>query len=148
LAKEVFKAKVNWKKGFVCTADARGFQLTMDEPTYLGGTDLAMNPVEVLLSALGGCLTISAAAFAPACNVRLLDFSVEVEGDLDLDGFLGKNPEVRKGFSHIRYRMYIKSDAPAGSVEKLVKMIEKNCPVSDTLKGVSISGDYQLEGVE
>ena len=80
MAKEVFKAKVNWKKGLVCIADARGFQLTMDEPAYLGGTDLSMNPVEVLLSALGGCLTISAAAFAPACKVNLLDVSVEVEG--------------------------------------------------------------------
>ncbi len=148
MAKEVFKAKVNWKKGLVCIADARGFQLTMDEPAYLGGTDLSMNPVEVLLSALGGCLTISAAAFAPDCKVNLLDVSVEVGGDLVVDGFLGRNPEVRKGFSHIRYQLHIKSDSPVGNVERLVKMIEKNCPVSDTLKGVPISGDYALEGTE
>jgi uncharacterized OsmC-like protein len=139
---------VNWQSGLACEADARGFKVTMDEPAELGGTNTSMNPVELLLSALGGCITICAAAFAPACKVNLIDFSVDLEGDLDPDGFLGKNPNVRTGFSDIRYKMHIKTDSPKENVERLVKAIKKVCPVSDTLKGVPVSGDYELEAVE
>jgi len=145
LAKEVFKAKVNWKSGLACEADARGFKITMDEPPELGGTNTAMNPVELLLSALGGCITICAAAFAPAYRVNLIDFSVELEGDLDPDGFMGKNPNVRTGFSDIRFKIHIKTDSPQGNVARLVEAIKKVCPVSDTLKGVAVTGDYELE---
>lgn len=144
MATEVFKAQVKWQQGLVCEAEARGFKVKMDEPPELGGSNTAMNPVEMLLSALGGCVTICAAAFAPACKVKLADFYVEVEGDLDPDGFLGKNPNVRKGFSDIRFTMYIKSDSPQENIDALVKMIEKTCPVSDTLKGVAVSGTYKM----
>lgn len=44
-----------------------------------------MNPVELLLSAYGGCLTILAAMMAPAYEVELEDCFAELEGDLDLD---------------------------------------------------------------
>ncbi len=84
-----------------CEAE-REVQVEVDEPKALGGTDRAMNPVELLLCALGGCMSICAAAFAGACGVDLQGFSVEVEGDLDPDGFLGKNPmcapDIRGGY--------------------------------------------------
>ena len=145
MAKEVFTSKVSWEKGLACEAEVRGFKVGIDEPAELGGTNTGMNPVEMILSALGGCITICAAAFAPACKVSLQDFTVDVEGDLDPDGFMGKNPNVRKGFSDIRFKMYIKSDSPAENIAKLVTMIENICPVSDTLKGVPVSGSYQVD---
>lgn len=51
----------------------------MDEPQELGGGNQAMNPVELLLSALGGYMTICAVSFAPACGVRLDRFGVGLE---------------------------------------------------------------------
>lgn len=145
VAKEVFSSKVVWKEGLACEADVRGFKITIDEPESLGGANTGMNPVEMILSALGGCITICAAAFARVCKVELQGFHVEVEGDLDPDGFMGKNPNVRTGFSDIRYKMHIKSDSPKENIAKLAEMIEKVCPVSDTLKGVPVSGSYEVE---
>jgi uncharacterized OsmC-like protein len=116
----------------------------MDEPKELGGGDQAMNPVELLLSSLGGCITICAVAFAPTCGVRLDGFRVDLEGDLDPDGFMGKREDVRTGFQHIRFTMNITSSSPEENVRKLVKMIKSRCPVSDTLQGVRIDGDFTL----
>ncbi|NLL20102.1 MAG: OsmC family protein [Clostridia bacterium] len=145
MAKEVFKAKVSWdKKSVACTAEARGMHVKIDEPESLGGTDTGMNPVELLLSALGGCVTISLLVFAPKFDVNIQDCYVTLEGDLDPDGFLGKNPAVRKGFSHIRFTIHLKTDSPRENVQKLYDHFEKNCPVADTLQGVPISGVYQL----
>ena len=145
MALQTFNAKVEWKGGVVAEATARGFKVTMDEPEELGGTNTAMNPVEMLLCALGGCMSIVASVFAPKFRVELKGLSIELEGDLDPDGFTGKNPDVRKGFSDIRYKMHIESDSPEANIEKLHKFITTHCPVKDTLEGVQVSGSYVIE---
>lgn len=139
MALTTFRSTAAWTgKGLLCQGESRGFKVYMDEPEFLGGTDKAMNPVELLLCCLGGCISISAAAFAPSCRVDLQAVSVELEGDLDPDGFTGKNPAVRKGFQQIRFRLNITSPSPQGNIDRLVKLIEERCPVADTLKGVQI----------
>ena len=142
---ETSYAKVDWKGGVLVEGTSRGFKVTMDEPVDEGGTDTAMNPVELLLCSLGGCMSIVASMFAPKFRVELKGFSIELEGDLDPDGFMGKNPNVRKGFSDIRYKMNIVSDSPEENIKKLHKFIEEYCPVKDTLKGVPVTGTYVIQ---
>lgn len=139
MALETSKVRVDWKGGLVAEGTARGFKVIMDEPKDEGGTDTAMHPVESLLCALGGCMAIVASAFAPLAGVKLKGFWVEIEGDLDPDGFLGKNPDVRKGLQDIRYKMHIESDSPQEKIDRLYKLIEDRCPVKDTLRGVPVS---------
>ncbi|MFV9510647.1 OsmC family protein [Tepidibacillus sp. LV47] len=144
MAIQEFKATVSLKEGLFVEANARGFTVQMDEPEQLGGTNKAMNPVELLLSALGGCLTITIAAFSKAAHVEIEDCKVHVTGDLDPDGFLGLNKDVRKGFMQIRYQVEIVSNSPEEKIKKLMKMVEERCPVSDTLKGVEVIGDVNI----
>lgn len=132
--KEVFKATVKkLPDGLQAEAQARSFKIMLDEPKELGGTDKAMNPVEAILCALGGCQTICAYAFAGMNGIKLNNFYVELEGDLDPDGFQGKNPNVRNGFSEIRFKMHFDTDAPQDKVEEFAKFIEAHCPVGDNL---------------
>lgn len=119
--------------GLKVEAAARNFTLVMDEPKNAGGTDEGMTPVEAVLSALGGCQTICAFAFARMQGIDLKGFYVELEGDLDADGFTGKNPNVRNGFSEIRYTMHFDTDAPLKKVQEYAKFIESRCPVGDNL---------------
>jgi len=83
-------------------------------------------------------MCICAAAFARLCRVELKGVSVELEGDLDPDGFLGKNPETRKGYQQIRYRITIDSPSPQENIDRLLSIIKERCPVSDTLCGVEV----------
>ncbi|MFT9486516.1 MAG: OsmC family protein [Tepidibacillus sp.] len=145
MAKTEFQSTVSLKEGLFVEAISRGFAVHMDEPEQLGGTDKAMNPVELLLSALGGCLAITVGAFSKAAHVDVKECMVHVTGDLDPEGFLGFNKEVRKGFSQIRYQIEIVSDSPEERIKKLMQMVEERCPVSDTLKGVEVKGDYVLQ---
>lgn len=121
------------KEGMRVEAKTRNFQMFIDEPEGLGGTDTAMNPVEVLLCALGGCQAIVAAAFAEAHDIKFENFHVEIEGDIDLDGFMGKS-DVRPGYQEIRYKMYFKTGEPKEKIEKFVKFMERTCPVGDSLE--------------
>ena len=139
MALQTFKANTTWSgKGVYVESTARNFKVSMDEPKELGGTDKAMNPVEMLLASLGGCMGICAAAFAGPCGVDLKGCSVDIEGDLDPDGFLGKDLSVRKGYQEIRCAMRIDSPSPKENIDRLAAMIEDRCPVSDTLKGVRV----------
>lgn len=125
--------------GLAVESESRGFKIIMDEPPSLGGTDKGMNPVEGLLAALGSCQCIVAAAFAQSQGIDLKEFWVELEGDLDTDGFLKGDPNVRPGYQEVRFTMHIKTDAPRDKVEAFQKFIEGRCPVGDSLaRGVSL----------
>lgn len=132
--KETFKAVV--KKlpgGLQVEAQARNFRFVLDEPKELGGTDHGMNPVEAVICALGACQTICAYAFAQSQGINLRNFYVEVEGDLDPDGFQGKNPNVRNGYQEVRYCMHFDTDATQAEVEAFASFIESRCPVGDII---------------
>lgn len=129
---ETFKATAHLQKGMVVKASSRNFEITIDEPKSLGGTDTGMNPVELVLSALGACQSIVARVYARKFHIQLDDFWVEVEGDLDTDGFMNKS-DVRRGYSEIRYTFHIKTDAPREQVESFVEFLEQTCPVGDTI---------------
>lgn len=132
MPKTVFKATAHLQEGMQVKAKSRGFEMTIDEPKGLGGTDTGMNPVEVVLCALGACQSIVARVYARKFNIKFDDFWVEVEGDLDTDGFMNKS-DVRRGYSDIRYNIHIKTEAPKEKVEEFVAFIENTCPVGDTI---------------
>ena len=147
MAKETFKAVSRSMGGLVVETTVRDFKVTMDEPKSLGGSDTGMNPVEGLLSALGSCQVIVARAFAQANGIEFSEFWVELEGDLDTDGFLKGLPGVRNGFNEVRTTMHIKTDAPAEKVEAFAKFIEGRCPVGDTITaGTTVNNTIVVEG--
>lgn len=128
----VFNATAHLQKGVQVKVKSRNFEITIDEPKSMGGTDTGMNPVELTLCALGACQAIVAGAFAEKKGMTYRDFWVEVEGDLDTDGFLGLS-DVRKGFSEIRYNIHIDTDEPREKVEEFVEFVEATCPIGDTI---------------
>lgn len=130
-----FKATATKKEGVKVEVESRGFKVTIDEPESLGGTNTGMNPVELLLCSLGACQTIIAASFAEKLGVELEGFWVDLEGDLDTDGFMGLS-DVRPGYSNIRFNFHIKSNSSEKNINKLVELIEKRCPVGDTVANV------------
>lgn len=138
--KHVYKATATkLPEGLQVETSSRNFKILYDEPKPMGGTDKGINPVEALLTSLGACQAIVVAAFASFHNFKYEGFHVEIEGDLDPDGFTGRNPEARKGFTEIRYKMYFKTNESEEKTEKFADFVEKTCPVTDTLvNGVDI----------
>ena len=132
MPKTTFKATAHLQQGVQVKAKSRNFEIIIDEPKELGGTDTGMNPVELTLAALGACQAIVARVYARKFKIEFDDLWIDVEGDLDTDGFLNKS-DVRRGYSDIRYNIHIVTDAPREKVEEFVAFIEKTCPVGDTI---------------
>lgn len=120
------------------TVRTKPFVVDAAEPPVLLGEDQAPNPVEYVLHALAACLTTSLVYHAAARGIRIESMESQLEGDLDLRGFLGLSDDVRKGFQEIRATFTVKSDATKEQLEKLAKF----SPVYDTIANpvpVSIS---------
>jgi uncharacterized OsmC-like protein len=117
------------------------YDLEADEPPVLAGTDLAPNPVEHLLHALAGCLTSTLVYHAAIRGIRIDELECEVEGDLDLRGFLGLSKDVKKGYQNIRATLRVTTD-PA-QLDRL-KALSKLSPVFDvTSNGTQV--DVKIE---
>jgi uncharacterized OsmC-like protein len=120
------------------------FKLDADEPPLLLGTGKGPNPVEYLLTALAACVTSALVYHAAARGIKLNSVESRVEGDIDLQGFLGISNDVRKGYQGIRMHFKIDADVPEEKLEELVKLGPTFSPVFDSItKGVPVS--VQLE---
>ena len=86
------------------------FTMDADEPAILAGNDEGANPVEHLLHALASCLTTSMVAHAAVRGIEIEELESELEGDIDLRGFLGLAPGVPKGYTDIRVKFRVKAE--------------------------------------
>lgn len=127
-----WKVQVDWKGAFLTESRIRGFSVPTDEPPTLGGADTAPNPVELLLASLGSCYAVGLAANATAAGIDLRELSIELDGDLDLGAFLGLSGG-HAGFSGIRARIHLDTDADPAAVDDLISRVVSTSPVGHTL---------------
>lgn len=122
------------------------FVLDNDEPEVLLGTDQGASPPEQLLHGLAGCLTTSLVYWASAKGIRLDEVETQIEGDLDLRGFLAMDENVRNGYERIRVSFKVKGDATEQQLAELVELAQQRSPVFDVLtNGVKIAVDIVPE---
>ena len=137
LARFQFRASNRWVSGTHNRSTINGYygasqeftrqadhRYDADHPPILTGTDEGPTPVEFLLHALAACLTSGLANIAAARGIPLTEVTSTVEGDIDLRGILGLDPEVRNGFQAIRVNFALRGDA---SPEQLQRLVEQSC---------------------
>jgi uncharacterized OsmC-like protein len=119
--------------GFNVETRARHHIVQVDQPVEMGGRDAGPTPLEFLLIGLASCLLTVGKIVAQQRNLSVRNLSARVEGDIDPDGFLGKNPAVRVGASQIRVYLNIDGDLTEEEKEAFVREIESRCPISDNI---------------
>jgi uncharacterized OsmC-like protein len=109
------------------------FVLDADEPPLLLGRDLGPNPVEYALTALAACVTTSIVYHAAAKGITIRAMESRLEGDIDLQGFLGIRDDIPRGFQEIRMVVTIDADASPEKLEEIVQLGPTYSPVYDTI---------------
>ncbi len=142
-----FKATSSWEQGTANRGEIsdyvhngerverpRPFHLIGDEPPVLLGSNAGPNAVELLLAALGFCYGVGYVANAAARGIDISELRYEVEGDIDVQNFLGMTNETRPGFSAIRARAWVRSpNATPEQLEDLCQYVQDTSPVRDCL---------------
>jgi|SRR5438445_4233779 len=107
------------------------FTFDGDHPELFSSEDQGATPVELLLASLAGCLTAGVAAVAQNRDIQLKAVTATLEGDMDVRGILGVDPEVRNGFNQIRVTYNIDADASPEDIKALVAQSQKRSAVFD-----------------
>lgn len=111
------------------------FILDNDEPDVLLGEDNGANPVEYVLHALAGCLTTSMVYHAAARGYKIDAITSTYEGEIDLNGFLGIDPNVRNGYQQIRVGFNIEGDLTDEQKAEILQYGPGFSPVFDIVTG-------------
>lgn len=117
--------------GMRCRTVARGHEVEADEPRSIGGSDAAQSPVELLLTSLATCQAVTYRLWADELGIPVERIEVEVEGDIDLRGFLGV-ADVPAGYEGVRVLVRLAGPAPERHRE-LADAVDRHCPVADAL---------------
>ena len=87
----------------------------------------------MLLEALVACAGVTLRSVATVMGIGIRTGSVLAEGDVDFRGTLGVARDVPVGFVAIRLRFVLDTDAAPDALDKLLKLTERYCVVSQSL---------------
>ncbi len=162
LAKFRFRAKNEWIDGAHSRtvihkfhgagqehrSESEPFVMEGDEPHILLGENNAPNAVEAVLHSLASCISVGFIYNAAAQNIKVDKLEMNLEGDVDLHGFLGLSDTRRPGYNNIRLTYKVKADATEEKLNELCSYVQKTSPVLDIIKNpvpVSISMEKNEE---
>jgi len=146
IAKFQWRSTTSWVKGTHSRSDVESFygfgdeqqhhttfSYDIDHPLQFAAQDKGVTPVEVVLVALGGCLTAGVAAVAQQRSIQLRSVQATLSAEMDLHGILGADPDIRNGFSGVSVNYRIDADATAEEIRALVAQSQKRSAVYDII---------------
>src|SRR5580698_822189 len=104
-----------------------------DHPELFSSQDEGPTPVELLLVSLASCLTAGVAAVAQNREIQLRSVTASLQGQMDIRGILGADPDVRNGFNQIAVHYDIDADASPEDIRALVAQSQKRSAVFDVV---------------
>lgn len=145
-AEFTWKATCRWQNGTHSRSTVDGFSglgtehrhtsvytFDVDHPECFASADNGATPVEYVLVGLAGCLTAGVASVAQHREIQLRAVTATVEGDMNVLGMLGADPDVRNGFDRVRARFTIDADASREDLEAVLAQSQKRSAVYDVL---------------
>lgn len=114
--------------------------IDMDGSPGIGGEDLGMRPMEVLLSSLAGCSSMDVLSILKKMREDVQDYQVEITGERDTE-------QVPSIFNKIHLHFILKGDLNTKNVEKAIALsMEKYCSVSKMLeKSAEITHSFEIK---
>ena len=134
------KARVKWVEAMTFVGESEsGHSVVMDGSPDIGGRNLGIRPMEMLLLGLGGCTAIDVVLILRKSREKVTDCAIEIEAERAAD-----DPKV---FTRIRLKYRIADrDLDRGKVERAVALsAEKYCSASAMLgRTADIVHDIEL----
>jgi uncharacterized OsmC-like protein len=145
-ARFVWRAASEWKSGTHTESRVEGFfglgeehkhvrefTYDTDHPEIFASEDKGSTPVEFILVGLAGCLTAGIASVAQNRGIQLHSVTATLEADMDIQGILGIDADIRNGFSGMTVSYQIDADASEDDIAALVAQSQKRSAVFDII---------------
>ena len=126
--RKLLMAELTWKEGLCSEVKMRDHVVIIDSSRDEGGNDLGPAPTELFLAALGGCIMINISRIAKRMRLDLKSVRMEISG-------IKKHNEHPSSFIELYVDVTIDTNSKDHArLEKLVRLAEENCTVSNTLR--------------
>ena len=145
-AQFTWRASCTWRNGTHSRSTVAGFaglgaeqqhrttyEFDVDHPECFASEDNGATPVDIVLVGLAGCLTAGVAAVAQHRGIQLRSVTATIEGQMNVLGILGADPDIRNGFETITVRFAIDADATREELEALIAQAQKRSAVFDVV---------------
>lgn len=134
------KARIKWVDGLMFVGEApSGHAVVMDGSVEVGGSDMGVRPMEMVLLGMGGCSAIDVIGILKKGRADLVDCCVEIDAK--------RADEIPKVFTeiHAHYIVSGRNLKPAAVQRAIELSVEKYCSVSLMLgKTAVITHDYEI----
>jgi len=133
IARPQYQATVIWNNGYhttSCVTD--GQKIIGDEPEQYGGGGAGLTPQDMLLSAIGHCLTATYIGGLSAAGITVKHLQLSVSGRVNFRSAFGLetgNP----GFENIGITVDIRTDSSPEDVKEILTKLLKTAPIPDTI---------------
>src|SRR4051812_2568859 len=134
LASITLEADGSLEEGISCSVQTGQALVKAGLHPGTGGDGTLACSGDMLLQALAACAGVTMRSVATSMELEVSG-SVHAEGDLDWRGTLGVDREARVGFTAIRLRFELESEASDEQLEKLQELTERYCVVLQTIAG-------------
>jgi uncharacterized OsmC-like protein len=121
-------------EGIACKVDTGRALAVAGLHPATGGSGAELCSGDMLLEALVACAGVTMKAVATSLGIALRSGKVAAEGDLDFRGTLGVDKQAPVGFTDIRLKFELDTDAPQDQIDTLLKLTERYCVVLQTLR--------------
>ena len=144
MPKKTVLVEMKMDEGFATECKAGNHNLRIDQPKAAGGTDTGPTPLEYFLLSFGGCIAAIARIVAKQKNILLRNVTIEVSGELNTDALMGRDGDIRAGFSKIDLRAELDADLSAEEKKAFLAEVDSRCPISDNIANpTSISVEFR-----
>jgi uncharacterized OsmC-like protein len=156
MAQTTWRAKTSWEGGDITRThisswvlggkeNPQDFEIMIDEPVELLGEGKYPNPQQVLFAAINACIMNTFVVNAAVKGIRLDKLEIELEGDIDLRGFLGIDESVPKGYEELNFVARVSGDGTREQYEELLKAACGHSPNYYTVTNpVPINGRVEM----
>ena len=140
-----WRARVRWQGGFNAKAYMRNHTVEMDEPSDLDATDLAASAHEVLLSAVGSCMTVGFILNATKRGIKIHDLEIALESNFEnILKWAGLAETGNPGYGSITAKLFVKADADEDALRDIWRLAVEGSPVTQTVaREVTITTDFE-----
>lgn len=121
------------EEGFKTECKTREHSVIIDQPEAAGGENAGPSPLEYLFFSLAGCISAIGRIIANQQKLPLNGMDIEISGELNTAGLLGKETGDRIGFQNINASVKIDADMSKKEKEEFLAEIDSRCPISDNI---------------
>lgn len=124
----------------------RDFSYVIDEPEPIGGNNTAPTPMEFVVGAVNGCITVVIETVAAELGLELRSLTTESHAHMDVRGFRG-TAEVSPHFLDYALTIDINIAGDESQRQTLVQQSEKRCPAINLVRdaGVTLDIDWRFK---